>query len=98
MTAPSEAAVSDHTLRSLSRPERADLLFCLQMLTASEFDVSRRLQTARGWFIRFLAVCCISLIPRTIGLGLSLPRTYVAANSRILWTGSTCSRLMGTAN
>jgi hypothetical protein len=27
------------------------------------------------------------LIPWTIGLGLSLPRTYVAANWRLLWTG-----------
>jgi hypothetical protein len=27
------------------------------------------------------------LVPWTIGLGLSLPRTYVAANWRILWTG-----------
>ena len=57
------------------------------MLTASEFDLSRRRQTARRWFIRFLAVCCISLVPWTIGLGLSLPRTYVAANWRLLWTG-----------
>jgi hypothetical protein len=27
------------------------------------------------------------LIPWTIGLGLSLPRTYVAANWQVLWTG-----------
>ena len=85
--ASSEAAVSDHTLRSLSHPERADLLRRLQMLTASEFDISRRRQTARRWFVRFLAVCCISLIPWTIGLGVSLPRTYVAANWWLLWTG-----------
>ena len=85
--ASSEAAVSDHTLRSLSHPERADLLRRLQMLTASEFDISRRRQTARRWFVRFLAVCCISLIPWTIGLGVSLPRTYIAANWRLLWTG-----------
>ncbi|MGD0594806.1 MAG: hypothetical protein ABSB54_14140 [Acidimicrobiales bacterium] len=87
MTASSETAVSDHTLRSLSHGERADLLRRLQMLTASEFDLSRRTQTARRWFIRFLAVCCVALIPWTIGLGLSLPRTYVAANWRVLWTG-----------
>jgi hypothetical protein len=86
-TSSSEAAVSDHILRSLSHPERADLLRRLQMLTASEFAVSRRQQTARRWFIRFLAVCCISLIPWTMALGMSLPRTYVAANWRLLWTG-----------
>jgi len=87
ISASSGAAVSDHTLQSLSHSERADLLHRLQMLTASEFDLSRRRKTARRWFIRFLAVCCISLVPWTIGLGLSLPRTYVAANWRILWTG-----------
>jgi len=83
----SEAAVSDHSLQLLSHSERVDLLQRLQMLTASEFDLSRRRKVARRWFIRFLAVCCISLIPWTIDLGLSLPRTYVAANWRLLWTG-----------
>ena len=87
MTASSATAVNDHTLRSLSHGERADLLRRLQMLTASEFDLSRRRKVARRWFIRFLAVCCVALIPWTIGLGLSLPRTYVAANWRVLWTG-----------
>jgi hypothetical protein len=87
VTASSEAAVSDHTLRSLSHGERADLLCRLQMLTASEFDLSQRRRVARRWFIRFLSVCCVVLIPWTIGLGVSLPRTYVAANWRLLWTG-----------
>jgi len=33
------------------------------------------------------ALCCVALIPWTIGLGVSLPRTYVAANWQALWTG-----------
>jgi hypothetical protein len=87
MNTSSEATVSDHILRSLSHPERADLLRRHQMLKASEFDVSRRRQTVRRWFVRFLAVCCVSLVPSTIGLGVSLPPTYVANRWWLLWTG-----------
>jgi hypothetical protein len=84
---PDESAISDQMLRELSHLERADLLRRLQMLTASEFSVSQRRLTARRWFIRFLAACCLALIPWTIGLAFSLPRTYTAANWRVLWTG-----------
>jgi hypothetical protein len=83
----SESAISDQILSELSHLERADLLRRVQMLHASEFSISQRTQTARRWFIRFLAACCLVLIPWTIGLAVSLPRTYVAANWRILWTG-----------
>lgn len=74
-------------LGELSQLERADLLKRLQELAASEFTFSQHLLTARRWFIVFLAVCCLALIPWTIGLGLSLPRTYVATNRQVLWTG-----------
>ena len=86
-TAPSESAISAQALGQLSHLERADLLRRLQELIASEFALSRHLLTARRWFIGFLALCCVALIPWTIGLGLSLPRTYVAANWQVLWTG-----------
>ena len=84
---PGESAVSDQTLRELSHLERADLLRRVQTLHASEFIISQRVLTARRWFIRFLAACCLALIPWTIGLAASLPRTYVTANWRVLWTG-----------
>jgi hypothetical protein len=84
--ASSEGAISDQMLGELSNLERADLLKRLQELTASEFALSRHLLTARRWFIGLLAVCCVALIPWTIGLGFSLPRTYVAANWQVLWT------------
>ena len=83
----SRSAISDQMLRELSHLERADLLRRVQMLHASEFSMSQRVLTARRWFIRFLAVCCLVLIPWIIGLAVSLPRTYVAANWRVLWTG-----------
>jgi hypothetical protein len=74
-------------LSELSHRERADLLRRVQMLHSSEFSISARVLTARCWFIRFLAACCLGLIPWTIGLAVSLPRTYVTANWRVLWTG-----------
>ncbi len=84
---PGESAISDQMLSELSHLERADLLRRVQMLHASELSISQRVQTARRWFVRFLAACCLVLIPWTIGLAVSLPRTYVAANWRVLWTG-----------
>ena len=72
-------------LGHLSHLERADLLRRLQEITASEFVIGQHLLTARRWFIGFLL--CAALIPWTIGLGVSLPRTYVAANWQALWTG-----------
>jgi hypothetical protein len=85
--APSESAISNKMLGELSHLERADLLKRLQELTGSEFALSRHLLTARRWFTVFLAACCVALIPWTIGLGLSLPRTYVADDWQVLWTG-----------
>ena len=85
--APSESPISNKMLGELSHLERADLLKRLQELTGAEFAISQHLRTARRWFTVFLAVCCVALIPWTIGLGLSLPRTYVAANWQVLWTG-----------
>jgi hypothetical protein len=61
----SESAISDQMLSELSHLERADLLRRVQMLHASEFSISQRMLTARRWFIRFLAVCCLVLIPWT---------------------------------
>ena len=82
-----ESAISDQMLSELSHLERADLLRRVQMLHASEFSISQRVLSARRWFIRFLAACCLALIPWTIGLAMSLPRTYVTAHWRVLWTG-----------
>ena len=82
-----ESVISDQMLSELSHLERADLLRRVQMLHASEFSISQRVLSARRWFIRFLAACCLGLIPWTIGLAVSLPRTYVTANWRVLWTG-----------
>ncbi len=83
----SRSAISDRMLRDLSHLERADVLRRIQMLTASELQVSQRIRAVRQWSVRFLAVCCLVLIPWTVGLAVSLPRHYVVGNWRIAWTG-----------
>jgi len=42
---------------------------------------------ARHWVVRFLAFCCFGLIPWTIGLAVTLPRTYRVDNWPLAWTG-----------
>jgi hypothetical protein len=37
--------------------------------------------------VRLLAVCCLGLIPWTIGLAVTLPRSYLVANWPLAWTG-----------
>jgi predicted anti-sigma-YlaC factor YlaD len=37
--------------------------------------------------VRLHAVCCLALIPWTIGLALTLPRSYLVANWPLAWTG-----------
>jgi hypothetical protein len=39
------------------------------------------------WVVRLLAVCCLGLIPWTIGLAVTLPRSYLVANWPLAWTG-----------
>ena len=42
---------------------------------------------ARLWVVRFLAACCLGLVPWTIGLALSLPRSYLIGNWPLAWVG-----------
>jgi hypothetical protein len=42
---------------------------------------------ARPWVVRFLAACCLGLVPWTIGLALSLPRSYLIGNWPLAWVG-----------
>lgn len=83
----SRSAISDRMLRDLSRLERAELLRRIQALAASELHPSQRIRAARRWSVRFLAACCVVLIPWTAGLAVSLPRHYVAGHWRLAWTG-----------
>jgi hypothetical protein len=42
---------------------------------------------APHWVVRLLTVCCLGLIPWTIGLAATLPRSYLVANWPLAWTG-----------
>ena len=56
--------------------------------TASEQSgINSEVDACTHWVVRLLAVCCIGLIPWTIGLALTLPHTYVVANWPFAWTG-----------
>jgi hypothetical protein len=83
----SEAALVHHLLDGLTHAQRAELLGYLQRLTAEDFRPSPRIQAARRWVVRFLALCCVVLVPWTVGLAVTLPRHYVAGNWRLAWTG-----------
>jgi hypothetical protein len=70
----------------LSGPQRAELIARSFQQSAKECHPS---DTGAGhrWIVRFLAFCCIGLIPWTIGLALTLPRTYLVKNWPFAWTG-----------
>jgi hypothetical protein len=69
-----------------SVPQRAKLIVRSSEQSAKECHPSDT-GAGRRWIVRFLAFCCIGLIPWTIGLALTLPRTYVVKNWPFAWTG-----------
>jgi hypothetical protein len=42
---------------------------------------------SRPWIVRLLAVCCVGLVPWTVGLALTLPRSYLIGNWSLAWVG-----------
>jgi hypothetical protein len=74
-------------MHGLSPEERAEVLHHLQRLASAETDPRRPPVTAQRWVVRFLALCCFALIPWTIGLALTLPRSYLVGNWPLAWTG-----------
>ncbi len=68
----------DGTVLSVALPTLA------KALHASESDLQ---WFSSGYFLVLAAAMLLGLIPWTIGLAVSLPRTYVTANWRVLWTG-----------
>ncbi|HWE68845.1 MAG TPA: hypothetical protein VG205_00710 [Acidimicrobiales bacterium] len=64
----------EEVLRNLQRPPTGGI-------PARVHNVSRR------WIVRFLALCCLGLVPWTIGLAVTLPRSYLVGNWPLAWTG-----------
>jgi hypothetical protein len=82
-----QSALICQMMRELPYRERAEVLRSLHAPTSDEICSNRRVQTSRHWVVRFLALCCLGLIPWTIGLAVTLPRTYLVGNWPLAWTG-----------
>jgi hypothetical protein len=79
-------ASNRRTSNQLSGPQPAEPILHFSEQTAKECHPSQT-GAGRRWIVRFLAFCCIGLIPWTIGLALTLPRTYLVRNWPFAWTG-----------
>jgi hypothetical protein len=82
-----QPAVIYRIMHELSQAERAEVLRHLQLSTVTDLPPGRDRGAARRWLVRFLALCCIGLIPWTIGLAVTLPRSYLVGNWPLAWTG-----------
>jgi hypothetical protein len=75
-------------VHELSDRDRAEVLRNLQLPPADDNMRSNQYSCAgRRWVVRFLALCCLGLIPWTIGLAVTLPRNYLVANWPLAWIG-----------
>ncbi len=79
--------ISDETLTRLSAVERSHVMARLQELAAAEYEPSGPVQFARRWFLRFLALSCLVLVPWIVVLAVQLPRRYVASQWQLTWIG-----------
>lgn len=79
--------ITDDMLRDLSDAARSDLLVRVQAITAAEQVHPGWVRGVRRWFPRFLAACCIVLVPWIVLLAVQLPRQYVAGQWRLTWIG-----------
>jgi hypothetical protein len=55
--------------------------------SAIEDHGTNHVDAAPQWVVRLLAVCCLGLIPWTVGLAVTLPHSYLVANWPLAWTG-----------
>jgi hypothetical protein len=67
--------------------ERARLLRALSAPAPDRSLAGSRVLASRHRIVCFLALCCLGLIPWTIGLALTLPRSYLVATWPLAWTG-----------
>jgi hypothetical protein len=82
-----QPAIIYRMMHELSHAERAEVLRHLQLPTVKEIPSHQDRGPARRWVVRFLALCCVGLIPWTIGLAVTLPRSYLVGNWPLAWTG-----------
>lgn len=83
----SQPAVICQLIHELSPRERAEVLRNLQLPSADAIPVPPHRFASRRWIVRFLALCCLALVPWTIGLAVTLPRSYLVGDWPLAWTG-----------
>jgi hypothetical protein len=74
-------------MHELTRPEQAAVLRRFPQEPSDVATSDRVTGPARLWIVGFLALCCLVLIPWTIGLAVTLPRHYLVGNWPLAWTG-----------
>jgi hypothetical protein len=67
--------------------EARGVLRSLRTPTADEVRPVERTRSARRWVVRVLALCCLVLVPWTIGLAVTLPQHYLVRNWPAAWIG-----------
>jgi hypothetical protein len=88
----SESGVTGHPaviyrmMSELSPVRRAEVIRNLAGWAAAE-SRPRPGRASHRWVVRFLALSCLALIPWTIGLAVTLPRSYLVGNWPLAWTG-----------
>jgi hypothetical protein len=89
--------IADEVLTALTPSERADVVHRIELLTAEQVVLPRRIRIARRWTPRFLALCCLILIPWIGYLFATLPQRYESANWTLTWTGLDVAELVALA-
>jgi hypothetical protein len=83
----SEVEQISKRVNELDDLERARILRALSPAAPDHHLPGGRVLVARNRIVCFLALCCLFLIPWTIGLALTLPRSYLVGNWPLAWTG-----------
>lgn len=74
-------------MHELPPRQRQEVLRNLQRKSTGPTPGRSRNLSSRRWIVRFLALCCLGLVPWTIGLAVTLPRSYLVGNWPLAWTG-----------
>jgi hypothetical protein len=74
-------------VRELDSLERTLVLRALKVPPAEQPLTGGRVLGSRHRIAFFLVLCCLGLIPWTIGLAVTLPRSYLVGNWPLAWTG-----------
>ena len=75
------------TFYELDSGERARVLRALSVPASDRSLPPGRGSTSRSRIVCFLALCCLGLIPWTIGLAVALPRSYLVDHWPLAWVG-----------